>query len=105
MGMNPIEKRFGALSSSVNPQQLGTTVQSVARMIAGLLVFGGILSATDYTTLLSHVSTVVTTILTIIPLVYSAYHASEAIFGILRKGIVQFAQKTPAPVQAVDTVS
>lgn len=103
--MNPIEKKFGLLSSSVDPQQLGTTVQSVARVLAGLLVFGGMLSAADYTTLLSHVNALVTTILTIIPLGYAAYHSAEAIFGILRKGMVAFAQKAPATVQAVDSVS
>lgn len=84
--------KYGALSSSIDPQQLSTTVQSVARTLAGLLVFAGFLTAADSTTLLSHVSAVVTDVTVLIPLAYAMWNSAEAIFGILRKALVAWSQ-------------
>lgn len=90
---------YGALASSANPQELSTTVQSIARMLAGLLVFSGFLTVADSTTLLSHVSSIITDITVLVPLAYAMWNSGEIIFGIFRKGIVAWAKaKKTAPI-------
>lgn len=80
------EKRFGALSSSVDPQKLASTVEGVLKAVGGALVFFGLSSVTEINTLVGQVGT-------LISLGFSIYGVSESIFGILRKIVVRFTQR------------
>lgn len=103
--MNPTEKRFGAFSSSVNPQKLAASVEGAIATIASLLVFAGFFDAATATTLLSHVNALVTDIMVLIPLVSGMASLCYTIFGLLRKAVVAFSSRKSAPVQAVTPVA
>lgn len=96
--MNP---KYGAFSSSVDPQQLSTTVLGAAKIVSGLLVFWGLLSAADGTTLFTHLNVIVTDVTVLAPLAYATWHAAEAVFGILQKVIVKLTTKIQVPAQAM----
>lgn len=84
---------YGILSSSIDPAELSTTIQSVARTLAGLLLFAGVITTADSTTLLAQVNSLVTTTMALIPLGYAMWNAGETIFGILRKVLVAVSKK------------
>lgn len=86
--------KYGAFSSSIDPQQISTTVLAVAKTAAGLLVFGGFLTVADSTTLLAHVNGIIADVTILAPLAYAMWHSSEVIFGLLQKAIVKATQKT-----------
>lgn len=90
--MEPTPK-YGIFSSSVNSQELSTTVQALTRSAAGLLVFSGIITIGDSTTLLNGLSTIFTDVVVLAPLGYSIWNASELVFGVLRKVIVWLSKK------------
>lgn len=100
--MNPTPK-FGIFSSSIDPQQLSQTVLSVAKTVAGLLVFTGAFTLADSTTLLAHVNTIITDIMVLIPLVYAMWHSSEVIFGLFQKALVKSTQKTSSTASVTVT--
>lgn len=102
--MEPTEKRFGVFSSSIDPQQLSLTVESAVKVIAGTLVFAGVLTTADSTTLLAQVPVLITDVLALAPLAYAVWHSANIVFGLLRKAVVAFFQKKSAPVQAVEPV-
>lgn len=81
-----MEKKFGAITSSTDPEKISLTVMGAVRAVAGILVFAGIFTATDANTLLEQVAIVV-------PMAVSAYGAVEIIIGIFRKVLVQIFQK------------
>lgn len=91
--MNQPTGRFGILSSSVNPEQLSTTVQAIAKVVAGMLVFVGVFTAADATSLLSNVNQLITDVMALVPLAYAIWNIAEVIFGLLRKGIVALSAK------------
>jgi len=75
-------RKFGALSSSVNPQELAATVTGVIKAVGGMVVFFGFSSLTgDINTLAEQMGQVVT-------LGYAFYGASETAFGLVRKIVV-----------------
>lgn len=80
------EKKFGAFSSSVNPQELSKTVEGVMKIVAGLA------AALGMSAILPDINTIQTQVVALIalgvqaaPLIYSAWNAAEAIFGAIRK--------------------
>lgn len=81
-------KKFGPFSSSIDPEKLGTTIQAVARVVSGMLLFSGVISVEDNTTIMTQVPQAVAAAAAIVPLAYSVWHASEVVFGILRKAVV-----------------
>lgn len=88
MNEQTITPRFGALSSSIDPTQLSETVQALAKVLAGVLVFTGVFTVADSTSLLANVNQVVTEILALVPLGYAVWNSSNVIFGLFRKAIV-----------------
>lgn len=80
------EKKFGALSSSVDPQKLSATIQGATKLIAGILITFGVSNSVDMNTVYEQIAVIV-------PAVYSAYGASEVIFGILRKVAVNISSR------------
>lgn len=100
--------KYGAFSSSIDPQQLSTTALAVAKTVAGLLVFAGFFTVADSTTFFSHVSAIITDITVVAPLAYAMWHSSEIVFGLLQKALVKATQKTSvtsAPMAMIDTSS
>lgn len=79
-----MHRKYGALSSSVNPHELGLTVQSAARLAIGLLATLGVVSVTGANTLIEQIPAMVAA-------AYAAWQALEMLWGIARKVIVAFA--------------
>lgn len=80
------DKKFGAFSSSEDPQKLALTVTGAMKAASGAMVFFGILSSTDASTLIEQISILV-------PLAYSVYGSIEVITGIIRKVVVAFTKR------------
>jgi hypothetical protein len=79
-------KKFGVLSSSVNPQELSLTVQAVARAVISIGVSFGIFEATGADSAVEQIGLTVTT-------GYAAWQFLEAVWGGVRKIIVALAPK------------
>lgn len=72
-------KRFGALSSSVDPQKLSDTVTGIIMLIAGLATYFGLSSvSSDLSALSAQVSQLIT-------LGFTFWGLSKSAFGICRK--------------------
>lgn len=80
-----MEKRFGALSSSVDPSQLSKSVESIIKIVGGLLVIAGVASNGEIQALVGQVGQLV-------PAVYVLWNFAELAFGLLRKLVVKFAK-------------
>jgi len=81
-----MERKFGSLSSSVNPGELATTVNGIIRVVAGALVTFGLLNVTDGNTLMEQSALFVSAGM-------AAFGAAETVFGLIRKVVVKFAVK------------
>ena len=81
-----MNKKFGALSSSVDPSQLSKSVEAVIKIVGGGLVLLGVLSSGDIQALLGQVGTLV-------PAVYVLWNFAELVFGLIRKVVAHFASK------------
>ena len=92
--MEQTQPKYGIWSSSIDPSQLSATVLAATKTLSGLLVFWGMLSAADGTTLFTHVNAIVTNVAVIAPLAFAMWHSAEIIFGLLQKALVKFTQKT-----------
>ena len=82
-----MEPKFGALSSSVDPSKLSTTVTGVIKTVAGILVFTGAISTVDANTVIEQIAVVV-------PAGYAIWNSCEILFGIGRKIVVFFFKKS-----------
>lgn len=80
------EKKFGAFSSSVDPQKLSLAVTGALKAISGALVFFGMITVVDANVLIENVSQLVS-------LGIAAWGVVEVIMGLLRKIIVAASQK------------
>lgn len=100
-------KKYGAITSSYDPQAISATVLAITKMVAGGAVFFGYLTVADSTTLLTSVPVFVNDALAFVPLGYAVWNSAETIFGILRKLLVAiFQNKNVAPViQSVQPVA
>jgi len=78
-----MERKFGALSSSVNPQELSLTITSVVKTIVVILVAFGTLEATKADTVIEQIPVIVSA-------GYATWQGAEAIWGAIRKIIVKF---------------
>lgn len=79
-----MHRKYGALSSSVYPTQLGLTIQSAARLAIGVIAAFGVISVTGGNTLIEQIPAIVAA-------GYAAWQALEMLWGIARKIIVAFA--------------
>ena len=80
-----MERKFGVFSSSVNPQELSTTVEGVIKLLATLLVGFGVITTLDSNQMVAEVGVIV-------PAGIAVYQAGQIIFGIVRKIIVKYSQ-------------
>lgn len=84
-------KRYGALSSSVDPSKLSATVSGALKLAGGgiaLLVTIGVLDSASAMILSDQIEIFVTSSATIITAGYAAYGAAQTAYGILRKIVV-----------------
>lgn len=81
-----MNRRYGALSSSVDPQKLAATVTGVLKVAAGALVYFGLASQLDADTLIAQVSALVS-------LGFTAWGLIESVYGILRKMLVAYSTR------------
>ena len=79
-----MHRKFGALSSSVNPNELAATVQGLIKTMGGLLTTFGYTSMVEVDTLVEQAGLFVLA-------GYAAYGAAETIYGVIRKVVVRFA--------------
>ncbi len=80
------EPKYGAFSSSVNPQELSLTITAGARVVIGLLASFGVIEATDADTLIEQGILLSTT-------VFTAWYSAQTMWGIVRKIIVRMSQR------------
>lgn len=80
------ERKYGALSSSVNPQELSLTVVSVSKLAIGALVAVGLMKTTGADTFLEQVPVIVSA-------GYATWQAAEALWGAVRKIIVAISSR------------
>lgn len=81
-----MDKKYGALSSSVDPQSLSLTVTAVTRLVLAILVTTGYVTATG-------ASTTLETVPAVVGAGYAAWAALETLYGLVRKVIVAVTQK------------
>lgn len=76
-------KKFGALSSSVDPNKLAKTVEGVLKALGGVIAFWGVTAvAGDVNSLADQLSQMVT-------LGYAFWGVAETAFGLVRKIVVK----------------
>lgn len=80
-----MDKKFGALSSSVNPQEMSLTITSVVKMVVGILVAFGVFETTQADTTIEQIPVIVSA-------GYATWQGAEAIWGAIRKIIVKFSK-------------
>lgn len=81
------EKKFGALSSSVNPNELAKTVEGIIKAVGGGIVFFGFSSiAGDINSLAEQAGQLIT-------LGYAFFGVCETVFGIIRKIAVSITER------------
>ena len=77
-----MQRKFGALSSSVNPNELATSVTGVLKTLGGLVAYLG------YSQITGDINTVIDQIGIVVTSGYALYGACEVMFGIARKLLV-----------------
>ena len=81
-----MNRRFGALSSSINPQELSLTVTAGARMLIALLTTLGYLGMVQADTILEQMPAIFLA-------GYTTWQGIETIWGAVRKIIVKFTEE------------
>lgn len=81
-----MERKYGALSSSVNPQELSKSVEAIIKIVGGGLVLLGALTQTDLNSLSNGLTTAV-------PAIYVLWNFAELAFGLIRKVVAHFASR------------
>ncbi len=69
------------------------TVIALAKVVGGMLVFTGVLSVEDNTTLLAQIPQIITTLAALVPLGYSLWHSGEVVAGVIKKILVRLFDK------------
>lgn len=80
-------RKYGSLSSSVDPEKFSKTASGIIGALGGALVFLGVASTTDVNTLVGAISQIIT-------LGYTVWSLCETAYGIFRKIAVAVAAKT-----------
>lgn len=91
-------KRFGALTSSVDPNKLAATVSGVLKVVGSLVAFlalTGLINAADSMELVKQLETLLTATVAFVTAAYGTYGAAQAVFGTVRKILIHFATARP----------
>lgn len=81
--------------SSVNPEEVSLTVQSLGKMAAGLVTFVAVLKGVDPILAQAAWGNFIAQITTAIPAGFVVWHAGNAVYGIGRKAAVRLFTKVP----------
>lgn len=79
-----MHRKYGALSSSVNPEQLSLAITAGIRLILSVLVSFGVFTVTGANTFIEQVPVIVAA-------GYATWQAIEMIWGAIRKILVAYA--------------
>jgi hypothetical protein len=77
-----MNRKFGAISSSANPQEIAATVQGLMKVVGGVLVTFGYTSVIEVDTLVEQVGVMVLA-------GFAFWGAAETVFGLIRKAVVR----------------
>lgn len=83
-------RKFGSLSSSINPQELSLTVESIGKVLGSLLILYASIKGIDPKTVTEWYQPLVAQAGVVISSTYGAYNAILAFWGLVRKGIAYF---------------
>ena len=78
-------RRFGSLTSSVNPNELATSVVGIIRFLAGTAAALGIVTATDVEMVNVATQSLLEQVAIIVPAGIAIYGICETLFGLFRK--------------------
>lgn len=81
-----MEKKYGALSSSVNPQELSLTISAAVKAALSLAVLLGYVSSSDMNTALEQVPALVMA-------GYTVWQGLESVWGFVRRLMVRVYNK------------
>jgi hypothetical protein len=81
------DRKFGAFSSSEDPQKLADTVKGAIKLVGGLIAYFG------YASLTGDVNTVADQVGTAVTLGISFYGAVMTLYGLLKKVVVKVSAK------------
>lgn len=79
-------RKFGALSSSVDPSKLAKTVEGAIKVVGGIVVYFG------YSKISGDINSLAEQVGTLVTLGYSFFGAAEMAFGLIRKIVAGFAK-------------
>lgn len=89
-------RRFGAFSSSVDPNQISLTVESMGKVLIGLIGWYAVSKGTDPATAQTQFQGILDLILQAIPLSFSLWHTLNGLWGAVRKVIAFYTDKMTA---------
>lgn len=84
-------RRFGALSSSADPQKLADTIEGGLKVLAGILAYFGLSAITPDVQSLGH------QLAQLIPMAYAFWNVATVAFGLFRKILVFIYDKIAGP--------
>lgn len=87
------ERKFGALSSSVNPQELSLTVSSISKVLIGLVGWFAVSKGLDPAAAQTQLQAIVDIMAQAVPLCFTLFNSLQTVWGLVRKLITYFAQK------------
>jgi hypothetical protein len=89
-------KKYGALTSSVDPTQLSLSVTSAANIAIGLIGTLAAYKGLDSGAITSQLQAFVALTVTLIPVAFTTWHTLQLMYGLVRKLLVAFSTTAPA---------
>jgi hypothetical protein len=83
-------RKFGALTSSVNPNELSLTISSISQVLIGIGAWFAVSKGLDPAAAQTNLQAIFDVAAQIIPMVYTLYHSMQTAWGLLRKAYVFF---------------
>ena len=84
------------MQSSVDPNQISTTIESAGKILAGTVAFIAVLKGVDPAIANQQWGNFVQLVATGAPAAYITWHSAEMVFGLLRKFVMWLSAKKPA---------
>lgn len=93
------EKKYGAITSPVDPDAIATDVTGVALFVAGILLTSGVIGAADYTTLLNAIPTFINDAVLVCTTLIAMWGLFKTLEGVIVRAYVHvFTKKATSPV-------
>ncbi len=88
--MDNTHRKFGALTSSTNPNELSLTISSFSQVVIGLAGWFAVSKGLDPAQATTNLQAIVDVAAQIVPLAYTLYHSLQTAWGVIRKAYVFF---------------